>query len=371
MQFDTSIFSVLIVDDNPKNLQVLGNILKNEGYKIEFAMNGIQALKRIYSSNFDIILLDVMMPDMNGTEVCQELRKQSKYDNTPVIFLTAKSEKQDILEGFKLGAQDYILKPFDTEELLARVSTQLELKYRREQLAKANQELAELNSTKDLFFSIIAHDLKSPFFVLTTYSEQLFKMLDQETGDKFREIVIALNKASKQGKGLLNNLLHWAMAQTGKLENFPETIATKELMKKVINLVKANADLKSISLVADVPDNLMVKADRNMLETVALNLLSNAIKFTSMGGQVVVVAKKNGSYAQIEISDNGVGISEDNLVKIFRIDQKHKSAGTSGEEGSGLGLIVCLEFVKKNGGEINVTSREGEGTTFTFTVPIT
>ena len=152
-----------------------------------------------------------MMPKMNGIELCKHLREDEKYNDTPIIFLTAKSEKEDLVEGFKLGAQDYIVKPYDADELLVRVSTQLHLKWKKQQLNEANEQLKELNAAKDLFFSIIAHDLKSPFFVLKTYSERLMNEVDAIGNKNAADMIKALYDASNQGRELLNNLLHWAM----------------------------------------------------------------------------------------------------------------------------------------------------------------
>ena len=186
-KFNPSQFTILMVDDNPKNLQLLGNMLRNEGYQLEFATSGPTALAWFEKKIFDLVLLDIMMPDMSGFEVCEKLRSDHKQDDIPVIFLTAKTEKESILQGFSLGAQDYVTKPFDTSELLARVRTHLELRFSKEQLKnmnqiledkvkerthelqeayhkiqKANEELLILDQAKTEFLHIISHEIRTP-----------------------------------------------------------------------------------------------------------------------------------------------------------------------------------------------------------------
>jgi len=185
--FEPKKFSILMVDDNPKNLQLLGTTLRNEGYQVEFATNGRIALNWVNKKNFDLILLDIMMPEMSGYEVCEQIRKIEAYNDVPIVFLTAKTEKESVVYGFKLGAQDYITKPFDTAELLARVRTQLELRYHKlelininkhleelveertrelnilnQRLQKANEELRTLDKAKSEFLHIIAHEIRTP-----------------------------------------------------------------------------------------------------------------------------------------------------------------------------------------------------------------
>ncbi|MEQ6119011.1 hybrid sensor histidine kinase/response regulator [Reichenbachiella sp. MALMAid0571] len=381
-------FNILIVDDNPKNIQVLGNILRRENYKVEFAINGEQAIDRIRIETFDLILLDVMMPVMNGIEACKEIRKTKPASDLPIIFLTAKSERNDMLEGFNAGAQDYIVKPFDSQELLSRVGTHLELKYSKELLLHKNEELNKTNkllnesqeklkqmvATKDLFFSIIAHDLKTPFFVLTSHSELLVKHIEAThnfTSDsKILETAKALNSVSKNGKSMLNNLLQWALSQTGKLNNYPESINVNSFVNHLVDNFYSTARLKKIELIYEPTENYLVRVDKHMLDTIFVNLFTNAIKFTHEKGQINISTKEEKGFVEISISDSGIGIKKENIDNLFRIEKKTKSIGTQGEEGSGLGLLLCKEFAEANGGTIKVESIENQGSTFTVILPL-
>jgi signal transduction histidine kinase len=381
-------FKILIVDDNPKNIQVLGNILRKEGYNVEFAVNGKQALQRIEKESFDIILLDVMMPVMNGIEACKEIRNTHAPDELPIIFLTAKSERNDIVEGFNAGAQDYVVKPFDSQELLSRVNTHLDLKHKKEMLKQKNQELVEANAlltasekklkemvaTKDLFFSIIAHDLKTPFFVLSTHSQLLvnhIKKTQSITSDsKLLDTAQALNTVSKNGKSMLNNLLQWSMSQTGRLNFQPEEININSFIEHTIERLSPTAALKKISFFFNTTCSEIVYVDKNMLETIFNNLISNAIKFTPKHGKIEFSTTKQGDCVEVAIADTGVGIKPKDLENLFRIESKTKTIGTEGEEGSGLGLLLCKEFAETNGGSIVVESEVGKGSVFKITLPL-
>lgn len=388
MNPDTQKFNILIVDDNPKNIQVLGNILRRENYNVEFAVNGKQAINRINDEEFDLLLLDVMMPIMNGIEACKEIRKTRAADELPIIFLTAKSERSDILDGFSAGAQDYIVKPFDSQELLSRVGTHLELKHKKEQLLAKNKELNHANqllkksekklqemvATKDLFFSIIAHDLKTPFFVLSSHSELLVKHIENTqsmtTDSKLLETAKALNTVSKNGKSMLNNLLQWALSQTGKLNFFPEEININSYIEHTVESFSSTAGLKKISIFFFPQEKHFVSVDKHMLDTIFVNLITNAIKFTHENGKIEITTACENGFVDISIKDSGVGIKKTNISNLFKIENKTKSIGTNGEEGSGLGLILCKEFANANGGDINVDSTEGVGSCFTVRLPV-
>lgn len=388
MNLNTQKFKILIVDDNPKNIQVLGNILRRENYNVEFAVNGQQAINRINDEEFDLLLLDVMMPIMNGMEACKEIRKTRAADELPIIFLTAKSERSDILDGFSAGAQDYIVKPFDSQELLSRVGTHLELKYKKEQLLAKNKELNHANqllkqsekklqemvATKDLFFSIIAHDLKTPFFVLSSHSELLVKHIENTqsvTSDsKLLETAKALNTVSKNGKSMLNNLLQWALSQTGKLNFFPEEININSYIEHTVESFSSTAGLKKISIFFSPQQKHFVSVDKHMLDTIFVNLITNAIKFTHQNGKIEITTTCENGFVDISIKDSGVGIKKANISNLFKIENKTKSIGTNGEEGSGLGLILCKEFATANGGDIHVDSTEGVGSCFTVRLPV-
>ncbi len=232
------------------------------------------------------------------------------------------------------------------------------------QLKRAENELKKLNATKDKFFSIVAHDLKNPFGSVMQLSELTYQNIKKWDQDKLTYMVKNIFQASKQGYDLLINLLEWSRAQTGRIKIQPEVLNLSSLIQQNLNLFSAQKSQKELRIINNVNESLNVRTDRNSTLTVFRNIISNAIKFTPQGGQIVITAFAKNGFIVTQIADTGVGIPPEKLDKLFRIDQNINTPGTENESGTGLGLIVCKEFVEKNGGSIHVESTEGEGTTF-------
>ena len=234
---------------------------------------------------------------------------------------------------------------------------------------KTEISLKELIATKDKLFSIIAHDLRSPFNSIIGFSELLIKNSDDillEDSEQYSEII---NSAAKNTLILLDNLLNWAKSQTGQLRFNPEKILFSEVIQEIIPLSKTIAKSKNIALDYSCTDNLEIFVDVNMLHTVLRNLISNAIKFTNVGGHIKVSAKLKQDHVEITISDNGIGINKEKLTELFSITSNTTRLGTADENGSGLGLVLCKEFIQKNNGDIWVESEENKGSNFIFTLP--
>ena len=366
---DISKAHIMVVDDIAENLQVLGNILHKEGFNISFAQDGKQAIEIIMEILPDLILLDVTMPEMDGFEVCTCLKKNEKTKYTPIIFLTAHTEIESMIKGFTLGAADYVTKPFNPQELLARVYAHIDIKLSKDIIASQNKKLKELNNAKDKFFSIIAHDLKNPFASLISSSELLLFLLEKNEIEKAKSKAQMIFDASKNGYILLQNLLEWSQSQLGNIKFSPENLIFSKLVNETILFVEIHANNKTIKINNEVPEDLELFADISLLEFILRNLITNAIKFTNSNGQITINAKHNSLETEICVNDNGVGIPKDIADKIFNIGSKITSKGTSGEKGTGLGLILCNEFVVKHGGKIWVESEVGKGSEFKFTLP--
>ncbi len=360
---------ILIIDDIASNIQVVANVLKKHNFNISYAQNGKTGIERAKQIDFDLILLDIMMPEMDGYEVCERLKKDPKTKDVPVIFLTAKTTEDSLKKGFESGGVDFISKPFKTAELIARVNTHIQLKTVREILSKTNIRLQEANFSKDKLLSIIAHDLRNPFSVLITFSKLLLDSYDDFKKDDVINYLKTFYQTSKQGYNLLDNLLKWSKSQTGTMEVEGEVIDFKDIVEENITLLNSQAKSKDIELVNNVPEEVFAFADLNMILTVVRNLLSNAIKFTNKGGKVEVSGSNYDKYVEISVKDNGIGISEEDLEKIFRIDIKYSTAGTANERGSGLGLVLCKEFIEKNLGTLKANSKPDEGSEFIFILP--
>ena len=235
--------------------------------------------------------------------------------------------------------------------------------------SKQNEKLTELNNTKDKFFSIIGHDLKGPLNSLTSFSQLLINHTSSLSEEEIRTIAKDLDKSLKNLYELLENLLGWARSQTGRIAFHPENFQIADLLKENVRLLSKAAHNKKIKMELIADDHVTTFADPNSIRTVIRNLLSNAIKFTHADGVISLYVDEWKDYIEIGIRDTGVGMSEEDKQKIFDVGSKHSTLGTNNEKGTGLGLILCKEFVERNQGNISVDSNPGEGTTFKFTLP--
>jgi signal transduction histidine kinase len=228
------------------------------------------------------------------------------------------------------------------------------------------QELKELNVTKDRFFSIIAHDLKNPFYGMLGMSDILLEHIREKKTNDLEEYAYYLKKSAEQGYKLLLNLLDWSRIQTGKLQVNIVSLSLNQLLEEIIDLESSTALGKQIDMNLDCPRHVNVYADSNCLKTVVRNLVSNALKFTHPGGHVEISALVYEGYVEVLVSDNGVGMNKETLERLFRLDQNVSTPGTTSEGGTGLGLILCKEFLKKMNSDISVVSENGVGSIFRF-----
>lgn len=248
--------------------------------------------------------------------------------------------------------------------------TNKKLQEANDQVGRQNVQLQQLNSTKDKFFSILGHDLKGPLNSLTSFSGLLINHTDSLSKDEIKMLAKDLDKSLKNLFALLENLLEWSRSQTGNIEFKPEAFDLHELLQQNTELLKTQAQNKNIALSDVSRSGIEILTHKHSINTVIRNLISNAIKFTPEGGAVTVNAQLAQDEVMVSVSDTGVGMSEEVIAKLFRIDAKHSTKGTADEKGTGLGLILCKEFVEKNGGRIGVQSEVGQGSVFYFTLPV-
>jgi signal transduction histidine kinase len=238
------------------------------------------------------------------------------------------------------------------------------------ELKMKTAELNDLNISKDKFFSILAHDLKNPFNVLISYTSILKTDLELFSTSELKQIISDLNQASENGFNLLQNLLLWTRSQTNRIQVYKTYFILLEIYEQVKALVDFNLIAKEQTLTTDIDPELLVYADKDMISTVFRNLIFNAVKFSPKGSEIFVRTTGRENFVKIDVIDSGVGIPEDCIGNLFAADKNFSTPGTDGETGTGLGLVICREFIEKNGGEIMVTSKVGSGSVFSITIPI-
>ncbi|MBA7518366.1 Adaptive-response sensory-kinase SasA [subsurface metagenome] len=296
----------------------------------------------------------------------EEIRNlQMKRHKNQIIYLLISSILILIL-GIA-GIQSYRIKK-DAIEILRKRN--VEYYYSNRKLTESQNQLRELNATRDKFFSIISHDLINPFQSLMNFTEVLNTATADGDKEEIQEICQLINLAARNHYNLLQNLLQWTLAQTGKLASLPKVHDAKEMINSVISIFKINIDEKGITLVSDIEDKLLIYVDKNIFETVLRNLVSNAIKFTRENGKIVIRSTKQNNKIEFAVIDNGIGISKKNCEKLFNLEKTFSTKGTFNEKGMGLGLILCKEFIEIMGGSLKVASTPGKGSVFSFTIPV-
>lgn len=371
MEINPSEYKILIVDDVMSNVLLLKVLLTNEKFAIATASNGRQALEQVEKENPDLVLLDVMMPDMSGFEVAQHLKSNPNTADIPIIFLTALNSTADIVKGFQVGANDFISKPFNKEELIIRVTHQISLVAAKRLILSKTEELQRTIAGRDKLYSVIAHDLRSPMGSIKMVLNMLILNLPSEKiGAEMYELLTMANQTTEDVFSLLDNLLKWTKSQIGKLNVVYQDVDLVEVTDSVIEIFSMVASLKKIRIHEMKPEKMMVNADIDMLKTVVRNLLSNAIKFSKENSEVLVKMEEVDGMAVVSVQDYGCGISEEGQKKLLHTDTHFSTFGTNNEEGSGLGLLLCKDFVVKNGGKLWFTSKEGEGSIFSFSIPV-
>lgn len=358
---------ILIVDDSPNNQRIIRTILSNENYEIAEALSGKLALEFVNKRIPDIILLDIMMPGMDGFEVKRILNESAFHKDIPVIFITALEEPENKARGFDLGGRDYLVKPINKVEVLARVKSQLLIQDQRTELLRINQELKKANETRDKIFSVISHDLRTSVGNMrNVFKFMLDGMVDPEAD---RDIIFDAEITSRHTFNLLENLLYWAKSQQGNLKIHQEMVDIEDAVNDVFDQEMGSAINKSIELIKDIEEGLELYVDRVTLNIILRNLLINAIKFTPENGKVEIKAKKDGDIISIIVKDNGMGMSKYDIDKIMHKTEAFSKKGTNHERGTGLGLVIVAEFLEMNKGEMSIQSTIDKGSEFILAFP--
>ena len=369
-KINRSDYKILIVDDVVSNVLLLKILLTNEKFQVCTANCGNMCIEQAKVEKPDLILLDVMMPDISGFDTAVILKKDPETADIPIIFLTALNNPSDLVHGFQVGANDFLTKPFNKEELVVRVMHQITLVAAKRLIQKQNEELRATINNRDKMYSVIAHDLRSPMASIRMVLNLVVTSMSPEMiGPELFELLDKANKESEECHDLLDNLLKWTKSQTGRLNVLLQDLDLNDIIPGVVDIFEMIALTKKIKLqYVGTQAPLVVRADNDMLKTIVRNFMSNAVKFSPENSVIEITMKEEGQFAKVSVRDHGVGIEPDRLGSIFH--KGETTYGTDGEEGSGLGLQLCADFARKIGGDVQVESTLNEGSTFSVFIPL-
>ena len=387
--------AIICVDDEDIILEALkdqlGPFFENQ-YMIETSTTAEEALEiydELIESNYEVpvVISDYLMPGMRGDEFL--IKVHEKNPNTLKILLTGHANIEGITNAInKANLYRYIPKPWDRDDLILTVREavrsflqEIEIKKQNIELEAINNnlerlvverthELEKANATKDKFFSIIAHDLKNSFTGLLGYSDILLSDFDRFPDEEKKSLVSAIREVSESTYKLLQNLLDWSSVQTGNISFNPEELDLGGFLTDEFKLQQTLAIEKGLTITFQKKDDVRVKIDKNMISKVVRNIISNAIKYTKSGGHIEITLSNDNKFAYVTVIDSGIGIKEENIHKLFKVNENYKTHGTNNEEGTGLGLILSKEFLYKNNGDIIIESKINCGTKVTFNLPL-
>ena len=382
---------ILIVDDNANNLQVLGNILSAKGFKIALATNGQEALDFLEKQVPDLVFLDIMMPDMNGFEVCEKIKESEKSKDVPIIFVSALSNPTNKVKAFDVGGVDYITKPFNMSEVIARANVHLKLKVTQEECMKNNmrlykeigerqkleeelrraKEIAEDSTrTKSEFLASMSHEIRTPMNGIIATAGLL---KGTELDDTQRDYVDIIDYSANNLLTIINDILDISKIEAGQITLESIDFNLHNVIYETVKLLRAKAEEKGIAFKGNIHESvpLYAKGDPIRFKQIIINLLNNAIKFTRQGSVTIDVetiesGEKQRKYL-IKVSDTGIGIPENSKEKIFAEYMQADPATTRLYGGTGLGLSISKKLVELMKGEIGFESTENVGSTFWFT----
>lgn len=365
-------YKLLVVDDLITNVQLLKVVLKKQGFEVATAGGGQEALEKVKTEKPDLILLDVMMPDIDGFEVSRILKRDPESKDIPIIFLTALSTSEDMLRGAAAGGSDYVPKPFKREVLLARIDYQLRMLNATRALLRRTDELNNSLMERDRLHAVIAHDLRSPMGSIKMILNLLLNSLDKTViGEDLHELLLMANRTTEETFALLENLLSWSKNQMGKLELSLRNTDLAELIQDSLLIFSSISQTKNIEIRSEEFPQTNVNVDIDVFKTIFRNLLSNAVKFSPEGGSIIISVNLKDDMAVVNVTDFGKGIKKEDQSKVLDPNTNFTSYGTKNEEGSGLGLALCRDFTERLGGKLWFVSEENKGSTFSFSVHLT
>lgn len=362
---------ILIVDDISLNLDILNVYLKKAGYIVESAMTSDDAIAKINSMKIDLILLDAMMPNINGFELCTIIKSNIDSMDIPVIFITANSQTEYLVKAFEIGAVDYISKPFSEAELISRVQNHLRIVKQTKTIVEQNKALSYLNQEKNGIIELTAHDLKNPLQSIIGFSDLLISKLPESEHQLF-SYAHSIKYSAQKAVNIIKDLNEVNLIEEGKLSLSIIEFDLRDILMKVIEDYIYIAESKNQVLIYnECDDELIVKSDTSKLSRIFDNLLSNALKFSNPNTKIIVscelISNEIGNnYILVSFQDKGPGFTEEDMSKVFKKFAKLSARPTSDEPSTGLGLSIVKKLTELLDGEIVLESEYGQGSKFTL-----
>ncbi|MCF8262793.1 MAG: hybrid sensor histidine kinase/response regulator [Melioribacteraceae bacterium] len=362
---------ILLIEDNPGDARLIEILLDDEDdeyFKVWWVDTLTKAKNLISEMKFDAILLDLNLPDSSGIMTVKETCRIAQH--VPIIILTGNNDLEISMDSLRCGAQDYLVKgEFDDNLLKKSVYHAYQRNKIKLELEKREKELEIANANKDKLFSIISHDIRSPFNSILGYLEIFHENINDLTPKEISEYSGSLLDSARIVMGLIQNLFNWSRIQRGKIEINPQDINLSEILDQIVQLYEGNAAQKQLKILKNFENNLRIRGDQDLLDTVVRNLLNNAIKFTPKNGQISLNVESDPINITIEIQDSGIGIEEEKISTILSSGNFESTAGTENEMGSGLGLAVCQELIKLQKGKLVIESTQNIGSKFSVIIP--
>lgn len=364
--------NILVVDDIAMNREVLRRLLEKRGYTVTEAAGGEEALLLLQAQSFDLMLLDILMPEVTGWEVLQRARRDFPIQKLPIVMISAVDEQDAVVRCLELGADDYIIKPFEPAILKARVTARLDAKRSRdretilfEELAEKYRRLQELEAERDDLTHMIVHDLRTP---LTSIIAAL-KSITLEEDAACHEFIAIADASAANLLRMINNLLDLSKLESGSMNLSQTDIDVQSIAEKASQDIRLLAKDKGIKVEIQVPAGQTIQADEDLLHRVLVNLLGNAIKFTPEGGQVLLTSVQEGENLNISVTDSGPGIPDGMKEKVFEKFAQVGNARTDRKTSTGLGLTFCKRVVDAHNGQIGVRDNPAGGAVFNVMLP--